>query len=464
MPGRASTIAVLAALLCSGCAGTATASPSASPGEPTPSHGGVTIYVDVARGNDHGPGTNARPLRTVTAAWNRIPQSRTLKRPYTIVLEPGRWGATETPNYWQLRWGTQRAEVTLRAASPGTATLPAVNMFDVRWLLIDDVRFSDQFDLFHCEQCAHMLIEHSSFDGSQQLLDTVKFNQSTWVFLRHDRITGASQNPLQFVAVQHGAVTDNELADGGDWCAYFKGGSADLLIARNRVHDCATGGLLAGQGTGLQFMVPPYFRYEAYRIVIAQNWVWRTQGAGIGVNGGLQAALVDNRLWATGSASHPVEIDYGLRSCDGHPGDAGRQLCGRYLAQGAWGTTRVDNGSNEVRIPNLDVTVAGNVIANPRVQGDELLDIAAPFSGPDQAGSGLGAVRADEGLRVFDNLFAVGRGLPNGTDNCQVSDCRRLRRVNTVTAPSDPFVNPAIGDLALRRGWRGVPVPGYWRG
>ncbi len=368
MPRLASIIAALAMLLCSGCTNASTA--AAAQGEPTPSRAGTIIYVDATRGSDRGPGTRARPLRTLTAAWNRVPQSHTLMHPYTIVLEPGHWAPAETPNYWQARWGTPRAEVTIRAASPGTATLPAVNMYRVRWLLIDGVRFSDQFDLFHCEQCSHMLIEHSRFDGSQQLLDTVKFNQSTWIFLRHDRITGASQNPLQFVAVQHGAVTDSEFANGGDWCAYFKGGSADLLIAHNRVHDCANGGLLAGQGTGLQFMVPPYFRYEAYRIVIAQNWIWRTQGAGIGVNGGMQVALVDNHLWNTGSLSHTVEIDYGLRSCDGHPGDPGRQLCAQYLAQGAWGTTRVDDGTNQVRIPNLDVTVAGNVIANPRVQGD----------------------------------------------------------------------------------------------
>ncbi|MDQ6817305.1 MAG: hypothetical protein M3018_07850 [Actinomycetota bacterium] len=127
---------------------------SAARGEPAPSHGATTIYVDPARGNDRGPGTKARPIRTVTAAWTRIPQGQTLRHPYTIVLLPGRWSAAETPNYWQLRWGTARAVVTLRAARPGTATLPAVNMYGVRWLVIDGVRFSDQFDLFHCEQCA----------------------------------------------------------------------------------------------------------------------------------------------------------------------------------------------------------------------------------------------------------------------------------------------------------------------
>ncbi len=92
------------------------------------------------------------------------------------------------------------------------------------------------------------------------------------------------------------------------------------------------------------------------------------------------------------------------------------------------------------------------------------MDVAAPFGGPDQAGSGLGAVRTDNGLRVFDNLFALGGRLPTGTGNCQLSDCRRLRGVNTMTGASDPFANAAVGNLALRRGWRGVPVPGYWRG
>jgi hypothetical protein len=449
----------LTALLLTGFAVAAPTARAAAPGEPAPVRGAIVVYVDAGHGRDSGPGTRARPLRTVRTAWNRVPMSRTLRQPYTIVLLPGRWSSTQTPNYWEARWGTQRAPVVLRAEHRGTAILPSVNMFDVRWLVFDGVRFSDQFDLFHCEQCQHVQIEHSRFDGSQALLDTVKFNQSTWVFLRGDRITGASQNPLQFVAVQHGAVTGNELADGGDWCAYFKGGSADLLISGNHVHDCLTGGLLAGQGSGLQFMVAPFDRYEASGIVIAGNWIWHTPGAGIGVNGAANVALVNNRLWDTGATSHTVELDYGLRTCDGQTGDPGRGLCRRYLDQGAWGTTRVDDGTNQVRIPNLNVTVAGNVIANPRVQGDELVDLPGPFNGPSQAGSGLGTVRTDTGLRIYRNLFAVGPGLPNGTDSCNVPDCAALRSRNTVTGPGDPFRHATRGDLTLTRAWMPVAVP-----
>jgi hypothetical protein len=391
--------------------------------------------------------------------------SRALERPYTIVLLAGRWTAAQTPNYWESRWGTSRAPVILRAERPGSATLPAANIFDVRWLVVDGVIFSDRFDLFHCERCRHVLIERSRFEGSQQLLDTVKFNQSSWVFLRGNRIHGAGMNPLQFVAVQHGAATDNELSAGGDWCAYVKGGSADIVIANNRVHDCVTGGLLAGQGSGLQFMVPPFDQYEAYGIVITGNWIWRIGGAGVGVNGAANVAIVNNHLWDTGATSHTVELDYGLRTCDGQPGDPGRSLCQRYLDQGAWGTTRVDDGTNQVRIPNLNITVAGNVIANPHQQGDELLDIPPPFSGLSQTGSGLGRVRADRGLRIYHNLLALGKGLPDGTGNCSAPDCAALRSRNTVTGPSNPFRAPAHGDLNLTRHWATAAVQAFdWSG
>ena len=146
------------------------------------------------------------------------------------------------------------------------------------------------------------------------------------------------------------------------------------------------------------------------------------------------------------------------------PGDL-RDLCQRYLDQGAWGTTRVDDGTNQVRIPNLNVTVAGNVIANPRQQGDELLDIPAQFSGQAQNGSGLGPVRADRGLHIYQNLFAVGTGLPDGTDNCSAPDCTALRVRNTVTRPSNPFRAPAHGDLTLTRHWATATLPTFdWSG
>jgi hypothetical protein len=144
-------------------------------------------------------------------------------------------------------------------------------------------------------------------------------------------------------------------------------------------------------------------------------------------------------------------VGYGSRSCDGQPGDDGRELCAANLDLGGWGTTRVDDGTNYVRIPNRHVWVLGNVIDNPRRQGDQLFSIAGPFSGPEQDGSGLGDVRSDDDLHITGNLIA-GRGLPAGTDDCVAEDCAAIGSRNTLDARPGLFRAPLRGDLRLAPG------------
>lgn len=443
------------------------AAPPAAASDGAPSltpRGARMLWVDATRGSDRSSGTRAHPLRTVTAAWERIAPDRALQRPVVITLRPGRWTAAQTPTYWERRHGSARAPIVIRAERRGTATLPAVNMFDVRWLAIDGVRFRDRFDLFHCESCAHVLLSRSRLDGSRRLHENVKVNQSTWMFLRGNRIDGADDNAVDFVAVQHGEIAGNDISGAGDWCAYAKGGSAHLRITGNRIHGCGTGGFTAGQGTGLQFLTAPFVRYEAYGIVVSGNSVWDTAGAAFGVNGGLNVAIVNNRAWNVGRRSHLVEVVFGLRSCDGRPGDEGRQACRANLDAGGWGTTRLDDGDNAVRIPDRNVTIAGNVFGGPAGREGQLLSIARPFSGAAQDDSGLGTVRADDGLRIAGNRFAVGTAMADGTDDCVAPDCRRLRAVNTVSAAQNPFTSTS-GALRLRTPWPAAVTPVFdWSG
>jgi hypothetical protein len=162
-------------------------------------------------------------------------------------------------------------------------------------------------------------------------------------------------------------------------------------------------------------------------------------------------------MWNVGSRSHLIEVGYGSRSCDGQPGDEGRERCQQNLDAGGWGTTRVDDGTNYVRIPNRHVWVLGNVIDNPRAQGDQLFSIAGPFSGADQDGSGLGDVRSDDDLHISGNLIA-GRGMQTGTDECGAPDCTDLAGQNSLSADPGLFQAPLQGDLRLRSG-QTAPAP-----
>ena len=197
----------------------------------------------------------------------------------------------------------------------------------------------------------------------------------------------------------------------------------------------------------MQFMTAPFIRYEAYGIEVLDNTITNTEGAGIGVNGGYNVVVARNHLFNVGARSHWVEVGYGSRSCDGQPGDEGRERCAQNLAAGGWGTTRVDDGSNYVRIPNRHVWILGNVIDNPQSQGDQLFSIAAPFDGGEQIGSGLAGVRADDDLTIAGNLIA-GRGLPIGAEDCEL--CPSLMATNTLSSEPGLFVSG--NDLRLRAG------------
>ena len=420
--------------------------------------GALKIVVDARHGRDRNPGSARSPVRTVSAAWRLIPEAQTLTRPVRIVVRPGRYPARSLPNYWESRWGSRSAPIVIAASRPGSVTFGAVNLYDLRWVAFSGIHFKDHFDLFHCERCQHVLLTRSRLVGSAaELHENVKVNQSQHIAITHNLISGAGDNAIDFVAVQHARITGNTIERANDWCAYAKGGSAFVLVARNRIRRCGTGGFTAGQGTGFQFMTPPFIRYEAYGIRVLDNTITRTAGAGVGVNGGYGIVVARNRMWDVGRRSHWIEVGYGSRSCDGQPGDEGRELCQANLDAGGWGTTRVDDGTNFVRIPNREVWVLGNVIDQPRRQGDQLFSIAAPYSGTEQDGSGLGNVRADDGLHIAANLIG-GRGLPSGAEECAAPDCGALGDRNTLSALPGLFRAPARGDLRLRRG-RSAPRP-----
>ena len=407
--------------------------PSTSP------RGAQTIVVDIRRGKNSNPGTAARPLKTVAAAWARIPERRALERPVRILVRPGRYPARALPNYWESRWGTREAPVVIAAARRGTVSFGAVNAYDLRWVAFAGITFSDRFDLFHCESCGHVLVTRSRLAGSpSRLHENVKVNQSRHIGITDSVVSGAGDNAIDFVAVQYATVTGNVIERAGDWCVYAKGGSAFVTVAGNRIRHCGTGGFTAGQGTGFQFMTAPFIRYEAYGVSVLDNQISDVEGAGVGVNGGYNVVVARNRMWNVGTRSHWIEVGYGSRSCDGRPGDDGRAACQGNLDAGGWGTTAVDDGTNYVRVPNRHVWLIGNVVDNPRRQGDQIFSVAEPYAGGSQDGSGLGDVRADDDLTIAGNVVAA-RGLPAGVDG--------IGDRNDLSAAPGLFRDPARGDL-----------------
>ncbi len=399
-----------------------------------------TIWVSPTDGDDSRSGARrSQALATLTEAWGRIPVSTELERGYRIMLTQGTYPETIVPGYWESRRGTFEHPVIVQAADgPNTAFLPPLNIYDCSYLyLLGITTRGEEGDVLHFELCDHLLLRDvivgglgdiTTFDAPQEAL---KVNQSRHVYIERCDISGAFDNAVDFVAVQHGHVVDSRIHRTGDWCMYVKGGSAYLTIDGNEFLDGGTGGFTAGQGTGFQFMTSPWIHYEAYDIKVTNNVIYDIDGAGLGVNGGYNILMAYNTIYRCGSRSHMLEIGFGGRSCDGEAGDPGRGACSEYLEAGGWGTDVVDDGTNYARIPNRNVAVYNNLFVNPTGYRSmwSHMTIAAPFDNPPQTNI-PGPARADDNLRIRGNVFRNGPtdhplGLEEGACADGNPDCNR---------------------------------------
>ena len=415
------------------------------------------IWVDPVAGDDGNDGaTRATALRTIRAAWNRIPAGVALSTTgYRLQLVAGDYPEGSFPHYWEARHGTAQFPIILHAVDgPRTARLLGnLNVFDVRYFYLLGLAVVNAGDVFHCEQCRYVLIRDAHLDGGARLAhETVKVNQSQHIYIESSDIHGAGDNPLDFVAVQYGHLLRNRIHDGGDWCAYVKGGSAYLNVEGNEFFNCGTGGFTAGQGTGFEFMTAPWLHYEAYAIRVVNNVIHDTEGAGLGVNGGYQILMAYNTLYRVGARSHLLEAVFGLRSCDGD-GPA----CAARLAQGGWGSAQIGS-AGEQPIPNRDVIFANNVILNPADAPSQWQHLAVYAPRTPAAGTNIPApATTDDHLRFVGNVIwngpsehplgvGEGEGCAASNPTCNVTQLRAANAINTV-APR--LVDPAGGDYRL---------------
>lgn len=424
------------------------------------------IFVDPHTGSDDRSGTSrASALRTITEAWNRIPSSQTLSTGYRINLLPGTYGDDEgeTPSYWELKRGTASAPIIVRAADgQGTVTfITDINMANVSYFYLTNVMIKRGGDTFHCEGCDHILLRGNTLIGAPRgravgdvAHETVKFNQSQYIYIESNLIKGAEDNAIDWVAVQYGHIVGNDISDSQSWCTYVKGGSAYIRIEANEFSNCFEGGVTAGQGTGLEYMTSPWFRYEAYDVKIINNIIHDISGAALGVNGGYNILLAHNTAYRIGSRSHLVEVVFGSRSCDENAA-----ACQSRVNAGAWGPA-VIGSSNGQPIGNRSVKILNNILYNPAgyTVGDQHFAIYGPQI-PSAAGI-PSPQRSDVDLEMRGNLIWNGTvshplGIEDASQGCQSSNttCNeaQLRADNFINVIEPEFLAPEQGDFRPKR-------------
>ena len=411
------------------------------------------IWVDPVAGNDgNSGGSRASAVRTLSEAWGRVPINVNLSTGFQINLTAGTYAESVVPNYWESRHGTKSAPIVLKAIDgDGTARLPNMNVYDCRHLYLLGLDISSGGgDVLHLDSCSYVLLRDTTIRGVGDIpsyavpQESLKVNQSQYIYVEHCDISGAWDNAVDFVAVQYGHVVGSRIHRSGDWAMYAKGGSASLTVAGNEFYDAGTGGFTAGQGTGFEFMVAPWLQYEAYDITFTDNVVHDTQGAGFGVNGGFNILMARNTLYRVGSRSHVIEVGFGSRSCDGN-----QAACRSYLAQGGWGTAVV--GGDEP-IPNRNVFIYDNVVYNPDGYVSQWQQFAVAMPRTPSVGSNIPSpARADTNLQIRGNWIWNGPAdHPLGIEQAALAaDVLAGNAINTVRPV---LTDPAHGNYSLAPG------------
>ena len=410
------------------------------------------LWVDPVNGDDSRTGSErGQALRTIAAAWQRIPAGTRSGTGYRMQLVAGSHPSAGLPNYWDNRKGTREFPIILNAADgPGTAEIQGnLNVYDVDYFYLLGVSVRNSGDVFHCELCDYLLLRGVTMDGgTRQAHETVKINQSQHVYIETSDIFGSYENAIDFVAVQYGHILNSSIHAADDWCIYLKGGSAYFRVEGNEIYDCGTGGFTAGQGTGFEYMTSPWLHYEAYAIQFVNNLVHDTVGAGFGVNGGYNILLAYNTLYRVGSRSHGLEFVFGSRSCDGDgPACAARQ------AAGGWGPSTV---GGEEPIPNKNIYVYNNLLYNPPGFQSQWQHFAIYAPRTPNAGTNVPSpARTDENLRIRGNLIWNGRAdLPLGigdSEGCLSSNptcnATQLLADNAINTVQPQLIDPANGNF-----------------
>jgi hypothetical protein len=422
----------------------------------------VDYYIDPANGSDDNSGlSTSSPWRTVQKAWGEIPNSTTLSQGYRFNLMNGNYGSDELPNYWELKRGTFAHPIILRAATGQTAVkfVRDINMANVSYfyLVNIDITPAPAGDAFHCESCDHILLRGCTLNGgstSGGAHETVKINQSQYVYLENNNISNADDNNIDFVAVQYGHIIGNKVSNAQDWCAYVKGGSAYLRIESNEFSNCGTGGFTIGQGSGFQFMTSPWIHYEAYDVKFINNVVHDTEGAAFGVNGGYNALIAHNTAYRVGTRSHLVEVVFGERTCDGTTNGASDATCAALNALGGWGPGQVRLSPDPVG--NRNVMILNNIIYNPSgVTAPQHFAIYGPRT-PVSGANLSSPQRSDTNVRISGNIIWNGTGstplgIEDSEQGCQDSNstcnAARLAADNTINSLEPGLSAPSSDDF-----------------
>lgn len=261
------------------------------------------LHVTVGTGT--GDGSVKNPFHSIQAAVDAATPGT------AIIVHAGVY--SENIKISHQRSGTETAPIWLvsgdgpQAASivAPSNTKPVIQALGVDNYVIEGFRLSGGYDGIQFSQSGRdfsNLVNNVLIQGNvitNVVHDGIKVGQANNIKVLDNKIDNvATEEGIDFVAVNNALIARNEISNvkGSSAAIFAKGGSIDITIQGNYIHDVSGDGISAGGNTTLTSFRPGVSGFEAKNVLIDGNRIEDVAKRPVSVRGGINVDVTGNLL------------------------------------------------------------------------------------------------------------------------------------------------------------------------
>jgi len=322
------------------------------------------LHVTVGKGT--GTGTVTDPFHSIQAAVNAATPGT------AIVVHAGVYkenvkishknSGTASAPIWLIS-GDGAQEAVIKAADTGK---PVIQALGVDNYVVQGFELRDGYDGVQFSQSGRdfsNLVNNVLIKGNvitNMGHDGIKVGQANNVQILDNTISQVkSEEGIDLVAVKDVLVARNEISDvkGSSAAIVAKGGSANVMIIGNDIHDVAGDGISAGGNTGASSFRPGTLGYEAKNVDIVGNSIDDVGKRPVSVRGAQDVDVIDNFLESSSRYGNAVYITSGSQGA-GKTTAANDVLVRDNIVAATKAVLKIDAGNNN------KVVQSGNAAGN----------------------------------------------------------------------------------------------------
>jgi Ca2+-binding RTX toxin-like protein len=276
----------------------------------------ATLWVK-AGAETGGDGSEDRPFATIQEAVARLAPGTAIMVREGVYTEnvklPATGGTADAPIWLLSADGPGKAHIVAANSS-----LPVIKALGTDNAVIDGftieggtngIQFSQSGSIF-ANMVANVVVSNNTILSSR--MDGIKISQADNVHILNNKIVGSGDQGIDFVAVNDSRIVANEVSGVTGVAGIFaKGGSTNVDISGNHVHDVAVDGIVIGGWTDAPFFRPGFTDYEAKGIAVSGNLVEDAGKRPVNILGAVESSLTGNVLKTNPAYFMAITIDRG---------------------------------------------------------------------------------------------------------------------------------------------------------